>query len=137
MNNKQAYEFLLNAGLLEYGAVIEAKLIREAFGISEIEYPAQKKEIQEQELAELSAVGYIRDRLLNLGRYIKGERDTYRVLLPSENAGQVLAYMDSADRKLKRGIKLNKNTPVEYKISDKDEVRAIMKRESIKDGNRG
>ena len=136
MNNKQAYEFLLNAKLLEYGSVIDAEIVRETFGIPEIEYPAEKKEIQGQELAELSAVGYIRDRLLNLGRYIKGERDKYRALLPSENAGQVLSYMDSADRKLKRGIKLNKNTPAEYKIPDKDEVRAIMKRESIKDENR-
>ena len=55
------------------------------------------------------------------------------MLLPSENAAQVLSYMNSADNKLKRGLKLNKNTPTEYKITSNDEVRAIMKREFIKD----
>ena len=133
MNNREAYEFLLDEGFLEYGSVIGGDIIREAFGIPEIYYPAMRSEIVGQELAELSAIGYIRDRLLNLGRYIKGERDKYRVLLPSENAGQILSYMESADRKLKRAIKLNKNTPAEYKIHTNEEVRIFMKCEHIRE----
>lgn len=134
MNNQDAYALLDEQGCFEYGAVTPAERIREAFGIEEIEYPAMKREIETQVLQELSAVGYIRDRLLNKGKYIKGVADSYRILIPSENASQVFSYMESADKKLKRAIKLNKNTPPEYKIPNQDEVRMILKREEAKAG---
>lgn len=133
MSNREAYEHLLENGKLDYGSVISAEEVRKAFGIDEIEYPAMRHEIVNQELAELGAVDYIRNRLLNLGRYIKGSGEHYRVLLPSENATQVLAYMESADRKLKRALKLNKNTPIEHKVPNGEEVRMFMKREHIKE----
>ncbi len=132
MSNKDAYAQLRELGLLEYGSHIKAELFRELFGIKEVEYPAMRREIQEQELQELSAADYVRNKLLNEGKYLKGTKDGYRILLPSENAAQVLSYMASADRKLKRGLKLNNNTPETFRIDHQDEVRAIMKRESIK-----
>ena len=52
--------------------------------------------------------------------------------MPSENATQVFSYMESADRKLKRAIKLNKNTPAEHKIPNRDEVRIFMKMDGLK-----
>ena len=104
-----------------------------AFNIEEVDYPATRAEIQTASLAELVATDYMRSKLLNRGKYLKGERDSYRVLLPSENAGQVLAYMKAADGKLKRGLKLNRNTPVQYKVNSQDEVRIMMKSDDIKD----
>ncbi len=133
MTNLESFIFLRDGGLLDHGSHITGVQLRGVFDIEEIEYPALKEEIDTQALKELSCVDFIRNRLLNEGKYFKGERDGYRILLPSENAAQVLSYMNSADKKLKRGIKLNKNTPTKYKINSNDEVRAILKRESIKD----
>lgn len=127
MTNVETMTLLRESGFFEHGEVITGKELREAFGIEEIEYPAMKSEIDSQALKELNAVDYMRNMLLNEGKYLKGMRDSYRVLLPSENAAQVLSYMNSANNKLKRGLKLNKNTQVKYKINPNDEVRAIMK----------
>ena len=132
LSKEECFKLLEEDGWLNYGKTIPTKKIYEAFGIKKIEYPAMRHEIKQQELEELTVTGYIRDKLLNRGMYLKGERDAYRVLLPSENAGQIMSYMNSADRKLKRAIKLNKNTPSEYKIQSQDEVRIFMKMEQIK-----
>ena len=129
MSKFDIYTELKDAGHFEYGSVIERQFLRASFGIDEIDYPAMQNEIDNQSLQELGVTDYIRNQLLNEGKYLKGERKTYRVLLPSENAGQVMSYMTSADNKLKRGIKLNKNTPTEYKINSNDEVRMMMKRQ--------
>ena len=136
MTKEQSFKLLDSVGAFEYGTTIKTETILNAFGVKQIVYPATKEDIQRYELSELTITGYIRDKLLNSGKYLKGERDSYRVLLPSENAGQVVSYMNSADNKLKRGLKLNNNTPSEYKITSNDEVRAIMKRENCKDEKR-
>ncbi len=133
MKNRDIYQIMKDRGSFEYGTIINGSELRHAFDIEGVVYPAMKKDIDRVELEELSAADYIRNRLLNEGKYFKQSRDSYRVLLPSENAAQVISYMNSADNKLKRGIKLNKNTPSEYKISSNDEVRAILKIESIKE----
>ena len=130
-NIREVVQEMRDLGLLEYGVHIPAKKFRSFFGL---DYPktATRAEYVALELEELSISGYIRDRLLNEGKYFKSGQDGYRVLLPSENAAQVLSYMSQADNKLKRGIKLNKNTPPSYKINNQDEVRMIMKRENVK-----
>ncbi len=133
MTKHDIYSILEEEGYFEYGATIEGQTLRESFDIEEVEYPALKREIDKQQLEELSVTDYIRNKLLNEGKYFKQVRDHYRVLLPSENAAQVLSYMNSADNKLKRGLKLNKNTPSQYKINQNDEVRAIMKQSNIKE----
>ena len=132
MTNLDGFKILEETGFLDYGEGISGFDLREIFEIDEIEYPAMKVDIDRQQLQELIVSDYIRNRLLNQGKYFKQTRDSYRVLLPSENAAQIISYMNSADNKLKRGLKLNKNTPPQYKISSNDEVRAIMKKESIK-----
>ena len=131
LSQKEVYEILKAHKFLEYGAHISGKQFRDICGIESIEIGTQN-EFNRIALAELGYAGYIRNILLNEGKYFKGERDDYRVLLPSENAEQVLSYMNSADNKLKRGLKLNRNTPVKFKINSNDEVRAILKQESIK-----
>jgi len=120
-------------GLLQYGAHIPANIFRQAFDIEEIEEPATREEFRRQELQELAASDWLRNRLLNDGKYLKGTDDGYRILLPSENATQVLSYFYSSKRKMDRGFKLLRNSPPEVKISGDEEVRAVMRRESLKE----
>ncbi len=129
--NQEIYEHLLAHSYFEYGAVIPIQLFRDLCEIETIS-TGTKEEFDSIALTELGYAGYIRNRLLNEGKYLKGERDSYRVLLPSENAGQVLSLMNSANNKLKKGIKLNAHTPAKHKIQSNDEVRMMMKAEDIK-----
>jgi hypothetical protein len=121
------FKIIESHGYFEFGSVISNELFRMFFAIDEIEYPAMRKEIENQQLNELSAADFCRNKLLNEGKYFKKVGDTYRVLLPSENAQQVLSYMKTADAKLKRGIKLNDRTPTAFRISSNDEARLFMK----------
>ncbi len=131
VTNKEVYDHLTAHGYLEYGSVIPIKLFRDICDIETIT-TGTKKEFDDIALRELGYAGYIRNILLNDGKYLKGERDSYRVLLPSENAGQIMSIMNSASNKLKRAIKLNKYTPAKYKISTQDEVRMHMKQDQTK-----
>lgn len=136
MNKKDIMEQLRTLGMTNYGSIIAGGLIREWAGI---EYPqtGTKEEFDRLSLEELGVVDYIRNCLLNEGKYLKASRDDYRILSPSENSGQVESYMKSADQKLRRAIKLSKNTPVtdnDYKSNHT--TRLMMKRESIKEQRR-
>lgn len=110
MEHKDLLAHLRAAGQLEYGSVVMGGHIRALLGL---EYPevGTKKQFDALALTELSAINYIRDRLLSEGKYLVGIRGDYRVLLPSENASQAEALMDSADRKMRRARKLLSNTP--------------------------
>jgi hypothetical protein len=115
-------------GLLDYGAVIEGQLVRELMVIDLPEF-GRKADFDRAALAELSAIGYVRDQLLKNGKYLAGTAGGYRVLLPSENARQVDALMESASRKLSRARVLNATTPVEFQAQvDQQEARISMTR---------
>jgi len=132
MDKHDVYALLLDMGVLEYGGVISSTNFRKLCGIDEV-ITGTKKEFDCQSLQELNYIGFIRDRLLNQGKYIKQVGENYRVLLPSENHSQIMSMMESADSKLKKAIKLDKNTPVDLKVTtDTDMVRMVMKRESIR-----
>ena len=121
MEHKDLLAHLRAAGQLEYGSVVMGGHIRALLGL---EYPevGTKKQFDALALTELSAINYIRDRLLSEGKYLVGIRGDYRVLLPSENASQAEALMDSADRKMRRARKLLSNTPP----SDTDTATAAL-----------
>ncbi len=119
-------------GALDYGAHIDGKLFREICGIEEVKY-GTRQDFQKMELQELAISDYVRKQLLRFGKYFKQERDGYRVLLPSENAEQVRSYMRSATKKLDRALLLDTNTPTDAQITSTEKVRAVMKRESIRD----
>lgn len=121
MEHKELLAHLRAAGQLEYGSVVMGGHIRALLGL---EYPevGTKKQFDALALTELSAINYIRDRLLSEGKYLVGIRGDYRVLLPSENASQAEALMDSADRKMRRARKLLSNTPP----SDTDTATAAL-----------
>lgn len=132
MDNKEIIQRLRELGLTEYGSVIPGDKLRQMAGI---EYPTTgtKAEFDALALDELSAVDYVRNCLLNEGKYLKAHRDDYRILSPAENNGQVEAYMRSADNKLRRAIKLSKNTPAMVDSQPNNHnARLMMKRESIK-----
>lgn len=97
---------------LTYGSIIPAANIRELAGII-IPERGTFKEFQQAQLDELQFVSTIRDHLLNQGMYLKREGEQYRVLLPSENAQQVKRMNESASRKYKRALLLEKLTPKE------------------------
>ena len=131
MDKREILNALRDMGYLEYGAVISGSDFRDICDIKTIE-TGTRDDFTAMALEELNFAGYIRNALLNEGKYFKSERDSYRVLLPSENYSQVVSYMQSADQKLKRGLKLNKNTPVAFQANPQDQARIVMKKESIK-----
>jgi hypothetical protein len=113
--------------LTEYGSFIPAELVQE---VLEIEMPeaAPKSVYDKLAIVEMSAIDYCRNQLLAEGKYIKQVANGYRILLPSENHGQIESYMDTADRKLSRALKLSRNTPLgESKMPDQTEARILMK----------
>lgn len=113
--------------LTEYGSIIEATLVHELLGI-EIPSYAAKSVYDQLSMMELAAIDYCRSALINNGKYLAGTPSGYRVLLPSENKNQINNYMASADRKLSRALKLNRNTPSEANLAnDNTETRIVMK----------
>lgn len=129
---KDFYSALKDMGMLEYGAGIPKPTVHELLGI-EMPATAPKSVYDNLTLFELAAIDYVRNILLGEGKYLTGTSTGYRVLLPSENALQVDNYMEQADRKLSRALKLSRNTPQEAKrMPDQTEARILMKRSGIK-----
>jgi hypothetical protein len=127
---RELFQELQVRGQTEYGSIIDGAMVRHFLGI---EYPelGTKALFDKLALAELAAIDYVRTLLLNEGKYITSTPSGYRILLPSENAKQVDAYIVSADRKLNRALKLNRNTPKEAaSTADQTEARIMMKRQN-------
>lgn len=127
---KELLTTLEQMGMIEYGSVIPADMVRKILGI---EYPqvATKIEFDRLSLSELSGVDYVRNVLLGRGMYLSQSNGNYRILLPSENAKQVELYIGSADKKLNRALKLTRNTPQTDMPSHHDrqlEARIVMKK---------
>lgn len=118
-------DYMRSTGLDEYGSVISAVDVRSILGI-ELPNVATQGEFNSLQLEELGAVDYVRNALLNDGKYFKSNGQAYRVLLPSENHEQVMLYMSSAEKKLKRAIKLEKNTPETSVSNGKQSSRALL-----------
>jgi len=136
MSNREAYkDFYANLNemnLLDYGAIIPTSTVHELLSI-EMPASAPKRVYDQLALFELAAIDYVRNILLSQGKYLTGTSTGYRVLLPSENAEQVELYMEAADRKLSRALKLSRNTPQEAKrMPDQTEARILMKRSGIR-----
>lgn len=131
MSNKSAQKELLaylrESKLTEYGTFIDASLVQEVLGIQMPE-SATRSEFAKLEILEMAAIDYCRHHLLGEGKYIKQVPNGYRILLPSENAGQIESYMSSADRKLSRALRLSRTTPqTERSVPDQTEARLLMK----------
>lgn len=126
-------QWMRDRGLDEYGSVMLGDQVRAVIGV---EYPetGTRSQFDSLSLAELAAVDYVRNILLGEGKYLGQQNGDYRILLPSENARQVLQYMSQADKKLKRALKLSRNSPVtdDQDHRDNTNARILMKREAIK-----
>lgn len=130
--SKALLEKLKAEGRTEYGSVISTELVHAVLGIR---YPeiAPKAVFDDLALQELSAIDYVRNALLNEGKYLIGDKVGYRVLLPSENKRQIERYMQQADKKLRRASKLSRNTPTEHrKDADQVEARIMLKRNNAR-----
>lgn len=134
--NKEFYAWFVENGYSAYGAEVPVETVQAFLGI---EYPetASKKIYDTLTLIELGYVDYVRNMLLNDGKYLTNSRGVYRVLLPSENAAQVERYVSGASKRLNRALKLSKNTPDEYKRPNDDTaVRIELKKKSIQEAHR-
>jgi len=127
---KELYAFLKLKGKLEYGSVISELEIHNLLGIN---YPetGTHSEFKELDLVMLAVTDYVRNILLGEGKAFVQSKGDYRVLLPSENAKYIDRYMSSADKKLKRALKLSRNMPVIDTGIDDKSVKIMIKRESI------
>ncbi len=134
--SKDLLHALKQKGLLEYGSVIPGELVRELLDIQYPEY-GTREEFEGIALQELGAIDYVRNALLNEGKYLASSRGNYRILLPSENKQQIEAYAAQADRKIRRAIKLSRNTPVvaDESIGDQQYARLVMKQETLRGRN--
>lgn len=132
------YRELNGLGLLEYGSVFEAALVRGILGIEMPQY-GTKAEFDAVTLAELQAIDSVRGILLEQGKYLGADKTAYRVYLPSENRAVVESYMHQADRKLRRAMKLSKSTPVQPDDSAADQLaaRLMLKQQEVRGFRKG
>ena len=129
--SKELLEHLRSKGLTSYGSFIPADVVRGFLGL-EIPKYGTKKEFDQIALAELGAVDYCRNVLLGEGKYLGQVHGNYRIFLPSENARQIDQYINQADSKLRRAMKLSRNTPVfADKQPDNTDARIAIKRDAI------
>lgn len=130
--SKELFHGLKSAGLLDYGTHIPGEAVRELLGLDMPKF-GTKEQFDAVALKELSAIDYVRGLLLNEGKYLAGCRGGYRVLLPSENKAQVEAYMQQADRKLRRAQRLSRTMPTTNMAqNDQTQARIMLKRESVR-----
>ena len=131
--SKALLETLVALELTCFGAHIPAQVVRDALRIV---FPATgtKAQFDKLALAELSGIDYVRNHLLNEGKYLRAATEGYRILLPSENIGQVETYMSNADQKLRRAMKLLRNTPKEHAPTNSNHIasRIAIKRDSAR-----
>lgn len=108
--HRALFDALDAQGLLEYGSFIPGELVREVLGL---EMPAlgTKAQFDAISLSELGAIDGVREILLNLGKYIAGSSDGYRILTPGENSLQIDRYLSHAQNKIRRARKLERTSP--------------------------
>ena len=130
---RDVYDTLDRAGLFDFGAVIPRAMVYDLLGL-DVPEVASKAVFDRIAMLELQAMDYCRNMLLGHGKYLAGTPSGYRVLLPSENKAQVDAYMESADRKLERALKLSRNSPKASHLPDQTEARIMMRRKGYRHG---
>lgn len=130
---RDVYDTLDRAGLFDFGAVIPRGMVYDLLGL-DVPEVASKAVFDRIAMLELQSMDYCRNMLLGHGKYLAGTPSGYRVLLPSENKAQVDAYMESADRKLERALKLSRNSPKASHLPDQTEARIMMRRKGYRHG---
>lgn len=115
--------------MTDYGAEIPRTFLLETLGIEEPQI-ATREEWQRLELQEMAVVDYVRNLLIDQGKYLERTRSGYRIALPSENMAQVDAYMSAADKKIRRGQRLLRATPEPYVREDHARGARLLLRES-------
>ena len=130
---RDVFDALDGESLFDFGAVIDRTIVHELLGL-EMPEVAPKATYDRIAMVELQAMDYCRNILLGQGKYLAGVPAGYRVLLPHENKIQVDSYMESADRKLDRALKLSRNSPGASPMPDQTEARIMMRRKGYRSG---
>jgi hypothetical protein len=131
---ESVFNALTNEGVFEYGAMIHKEELLKYFGIqplsedeaNKLSFTAIKTRIQEDALQELAVTDFIRDRLLDEGKYFYRNGKMYCVALPSQNSEKADAYLKSAQRKIKRASRLLANTPKEVSSNSKQQQSRLL-----------
>lgn len=132
-NCKTLYDTLDSLGCFEYGGTFTRE---EVIGLLRVKYikKGTRADFQTMDLAELAGVGYIRNVLINQGKWIKLTGDHYRVLTPSENADQIESFLSRGRRAFNKANKLAKSTPPEYfKAIDQTKAKIAARIKSSKE----
>jgi hypothetical protein len=106
---ERLWHAVVEAGYNTYGAVFEQSFVQGVLGI-EVPDIGTRKQFQRLDLLEVSAVDYVRIKLLDQGMALKLSDGLYRVPLPSENSDVIDNWLASANRKLRRADRLRRNT---------------------------
>lgn len=127
---RDLYEHLGNSGMLEFGSKIPGNVVREFLGIVMPEVGTYRM-FNSLKLQEVAAIDYIREKLIEQGMFIAADGEDFKILLPSENKVQILAYERSANKKYSRALKLARNTPrKDMGINDQSESRITRRIEA-------
>lgn len=117
-------------GLISYGATIEKDVVHSLIGVVVPEV-GTRADFESAQLAELNAVGYVRNLLIKQGMYLAQEGSRYRILLPHENKLQAESYLRSANKKMYKAQELMKHTPQKTEqIKERIEARILINQHS-------
>lgn len=130
---ERLWHAVVEAGYNSYGAVFEQSFVQGVLGI-EIPEIGTRKQFQRLDLLEVSAIDYVRVKLLDQGMALKLCNSLYRVPLPSENSDVIDSWLASANRKLRRADRLRRNTssPSPNGSPDQMAARILAHEEAIK-----
>lgn len=127
---REIFNDLLESKMFDWGNVIPEKDMLKILNIEKPLYGTYET-FKEYELKVLSAIGFFRDQLINQGKYLAYDKGDYRVLLPNQNLKKIIGLYQSADRRLRKGIKLATKTQPKTKELDDIKTLSILKRNSI------
>lgn len=128
---RDLYGYMESNGLLEFGSVITELEIHQVLDIT---YPeiGTRKDFSDLDLLILGATDYVRNILLGQGKAFTSVKRDYRIPLPSETKKYIDNYISSADKKLRRALKLSRNMPSTDSQPINETGKILLKREYIR-----
>lgn len=120
-----------------HGNSFPVSFVQEVLGIKTPKL-ASKREFEKLALLELTAVDFVKSRLLDAGMWLTRRGEEYYIPLPSENAHFIDNMLASASRKIKRARILRSNTPPDSETPAETTraSRILMAEDSVKAAKR-
>jgi hypothetical protein len=114
-----------------YGDRFPISLVHSALGIL-VPKVGSRRDFERIALIELAAIDYVKNRLVDEGKWLTRQGSEYYIPLPSENAHFIDNMLASAQRKLKRARRLRSNTQAEEATTDQTASKILMIEDSVK-----